>query len=145
MATVYLARDLRHDRLVALKVLNPEIAADGRTIERFRNELKTARQISHKNVCRMHELHQDGKQLFITMEYVPGQDLKGLIKEGGAMPAGKAISIAKLEDGSYEAVVDLDRCLFCGQCVDSCPKEALACTEDFELAGSQRDKLRVAI
>ncbi|MBP1768994.1 MAG: Serine/threonine-protein kinase PknB, partial [Candidatus Aminicenantes bacterium] len=89
---------------IALKVLHPEIAVDERTVDRFRNEIKLARRITHKNVCRMHELHQDGKQLFITMEYVPGQDLKGLIKESGALPAGRAISIAKqVAEGLAEA------------------------------------------
>ena len=52
----------------------------------------------------MHELQKDGKEFFITMEYVPGQDLKGLIKETGALPAGKAISIAKqVAEGLAEA------------------------------------------
>ena len=59
----------------------------------------------------------------------------------------KAIEIEKTSETEkkFQAYVSLDRCIYCGQCVDSCPKEALECTSDFELAGTQRDKLRVGI
>ncbi len=104
MGIVYRAYDKKVGEEIALKLLHPEIAVDERTVDRFRNEIKLARKITHKNVCRMHELHQDGKQLFITMEYVPGQDLKGLIKQSGALRSGKAISIAKqVTEGLAEA------------------------------------------
>ena len=99
MGIVYRAYDKEVGEEIALKVLHPDIAVDEKTVDRFRNEIKLARRITHKNVCRMHELHQDGKELFITMEYVPGQDLKGLIKESGALATGKAISIAKQVGG----------------------------------------------
>ena len=95
MGVVYRAFDKKVGEEIALKLLHPEIARDERTVERFRNEIKLARRITHKNVCRMHELHEEGQTLFITMEYVSGQDLKGLIQERGALPTGKAISIAK--------------------------------------------------
>jgi serine/threonine protein kinase len=95
MGIVYRAYDKQVGEEIALKILHPEIALDERTVDRFRNEIKLARRISHRNVCRMHELHEDGKTLFITMEYVSGQDLKGLIKESGALTTGKAISVAK--------------------------------------------------
>ena len=104
MGIVYRAYDKEVGEEIALKVLHPDIAVDEKTVDRFRNEIKLARRITHKNVCRMHELHQDGKELFITMEYVPGLDLKGLIQEAGALPAGKAISIAKqVAEGLAEA------------------------------------------
>ncbi len=95
MGIVYRAYDKEVGEEIALKVLHPDIALDERTVDRFRNEIKLARRISHRNVCRMYELHQDGKELFITMEYVSGQDLKVLIKQTGALATGKAISIAK--------------------------------------------------
>ena len=85
MGIVYRAYDKKVGEEIALKLLHPEIALDERTVERFRNEIKLARKISHRNVCRMYELHEDGKTLFITMEYVSGQDLKGLIRETGAL------------------------------------------------------------
>jgi tetratricopeptide (TPR) repeat protein len=104
MGIVYRAYDREIGEEIALKVLHPDIALDQKTVDRFRNEIKLARRITHKNVCRMHELHQDGKQLFITMEYVPGQDLKDLIRQKGALTAGQAISIAKqVAEGLAEA------------------------------------------
>ncbi len=60
-AIVYRAYDKEVGEEIALKLLHPEIALDQKTVERFRNEIKLARKITHKNVCRMHELHQDGK------------------------------------------------------------------------------------
>jgi len=104
MGRVYRAYDKEVGEEIALKILHPEIVLGERTVDRFRNEIKLARRITHRNVCRMHELHQDGKQLFITMEYVPGQDLKGLIKQTGALPTGQALSIAKqVAEGLAEA------------------------------------------
>jgi serine/threonine-protein kinase len=104
MGIVYRAYDKKVGEEIALKILHPEIALDETTVDRFRNEIKLARKISHRNVCRMHELHKEGKTLFITMECVPGQDLKGLIKETGALSTGKAISIAKqVAEGMCEA------------------------------------------
>jgi serine/threonine protein kinase len=104
MGIVYRAYDKEVGEEIALKVLHPEIARDEKTVDRFRNEIKLARKIGHRNVCRMHELHQDGKQLFITMEYVSGRDLKALIKEAGALSAGKAVSVAKqVAEGLAEA------------------------------------------
>ena len=80
---------------MALKLLNPEIAADEKAIERFRNELKYARKISHRNVCRMFDLSEEEGTQYITMEYVPGEDLKGTIRRVGQLSVGKAISISK--------------------------------------------------
>ncbi len=104
MGKVYRAFDKKIGEEIALKLLHPEIALDSRTVDRFRNEIKLARRITHKNVCRLHELHEDGKRLFITMEYVSGQDLKGLIRATGALAIGKAISVAKqVAEGLAEA------------------------------------------
>ena len=61
MGIVYRAYDKEIGEEIALKVLHPDIAVDEKTVDRFRNEIKLARRITHKNVCRMHELHQDGK------------------------------------------------------------------------------------
>ena len=104
MGIVYRAYDKKVGEEIALKILHPEIALEETTVDRFRNEIKLARRISHRNVCRMHELHEEGKTLFITMEYVSGQDLKGLIKKSGALATGKALSIAKqVAEGLCEA------------------------------------------
>ena len=95
MGIVYKVFDRKIDEKVALKVLVPEIAGDEKTIERFRNELKLARKISHRNVCRMYDLSEEEKTQFITMEFVPGENLKNLIKRIGQLSKTKAISIAK--------------------------------------------------
>ncbi|NIO48884.1 MAG: protein kinase [Candidatus Aminicenantes bacterium] len=95
MGKVYRVLDNKVGEEVALKLLNPEIAADEKIIERFRNELKFARKISQRNVCRMYDLNEDEGTQFITMEYVPGEDLKSTIRRMGQLSVGKAISIAK--------------------------------------------------
>ena len=104
MGRVYrvLDKDLKEE--VALKLIKPEIASDEKTLERFSNELKLARKISHKNVGRMYELMEEKRTRYITMEYVPGEDLKRLIRKVGQFNAGKTVSIAKqICEGLVEA------------------------------------------
>ena len=73
MGSVYKVLDKEIQEVVALKILKPEIAEDEGIIERFRNELKLARKISHKNICGMYHLSRDENDThYITMEYVPG-------------------------------------------------------------------------
>jgi len=104
MGIVYKALDKELREPVALKLLKPEIAADEKTIERFRNELKIARKITHKNVCRMHDLNREEETYYITMEYVSGEDLKSLINRIGQFTVGKAVFIAKqICEGLVEA------------------------------------------
>ena len=95
MGKVYRVEDQKIKTEIALKLIKPEIAADKKTIERFSNELKTTRMISHRNVCRMFDLGEDNGTYFITMEYVPGEDLKTLIRMSKRLEAGTALSIAK--------------------------------------------------
>jgi len=95
MGKVFRALDKKLNEEVALKLVKPEIASDKKTLERFSNELKIARKIAHKNVGRMYELMEEKGTHFITMEYVPGQDLKGLIRQSRQLTAGTTISIAK--------------------------------------------------
>ncbi|MCX6576941.1 MAG: serine/threonine protein kinase, partial [Candidatus Aminicenantes bacterium] len=94
MGKVYKVLDKEIQEEVALKLLNPEIASDEKTIERFRNELKYARRITHRNVCRMHDINRDKDTYFITMEYVPGEDLKTFIRRTGSLPEDEAVPIA---------------------------------------------------
>ncbi len=104
MGKVYKVLDKEVNAKIALKLIKPEIAADKKVIERFRNELRVARDISHKNVCRMYDLNKEDGSYFITMEYVDGEDLKGLIRKMGRLSPGQAISIAKqVCDGLTEA------------------------------------------
>jgi tetratricopeptide (TPR) repeat protein/tRNA A-37 threonylcarbamoyl transferase component Bud32 len=95
MGRVYKVFDADIKEKIALKLLKPEIALDNETIERFSNELKFARKISHRNVCRMFDLGKSEGTTFITMEFVAGEDLKRLIRKMGQLGAGRAVSIAK--------------------------------------------------
>jgi len=95
MGKVYRVEDKKIKGEIALKLIKPEIAADKNTIERFSNELKMARMISHRNVCRMFDLGEEKGAHYITMEYVRGEDLKSSIRRFGQLPTGKSISIAK--------------------------------------------------
>jgi len=113
MGKVYKVFDKDIQEKIVLKLLKPEIAADKKTIERFRNELKFARKISHRNVCRMYDLSTEQGYHYITMEFVPGEDLKSFIKRVGQLPVGKAISIGKqvcegLEEAHRQGVVHRD-------------------------------------
>jgi serine/threonine protein kinase/tetratricopeptide (TPR) repeat protein len=94
MGRVYRVEDKKAKEEIALKLIKPEIAADKKTIERFRNELTTARKIAHRNVCRMYDLGEEKGQHYITMEYVPGEDLKNLIRRV-KVDLGTSIKIAK--------------------------------------------------
>ncbi|NIM59154.1 MAG: protein kinase [Candidatus Aminicenantes bacterium] len=95
MGRVYKALDKEINEEVAIKLLKPEIASDETTVERFRNELKFARKIAHKNVCKMYHLAKEEETPYITMEYVTGEDLKSLVKKKGKLADDEAISIAK--------------------------------------------------
>lgn len=104
MGKVYRALDRVLKEEVALKLIKPGIASDKKTLERFRNELKLARKIAHKNVGRMYELMEEKGTHFITMEYVPGEDLKSFIRRAAPLSAARAISIGKqVCDGLAEA------------------------------------------
>jgi len=95
MGKVYKALDKEIDGKVALKLIKPEVAADKNTIKRFRNELKMARDIAHKNVCRMYDLNKEEGSYYITMEYVSGEDLKSFIRRSGQLAVGTTVRIAK--------------------------------------------------
>ena len=95
MGRVYKALDKEINEEVAIKLLKLEIASDESTVERFRNELKFARKIAHKNVCKMYHLAKEEETPYITMEYVTGEDLKSLVKKKGKLTDEEAISIAK--------------------------------------------------
>jgi serine/threonine protein kinase/Flp pilus assembly protein TadD len=95
MGKVYKVFDQEVQAKMALKLIKPEVSADKNTIDRFRNELKIARDISHKNICRMYDLGREAGNYFITMEYVSGEDLKSFIRRSRQLVVGTAIFIAK--------------------------------------------------
>ena len=104
MGTVYKAYDSKIREVVALKLLKPEIASDLEVIERFRNEIKLARQVSHRHVCRMYDLGEEWLTIYISMEYVAGEDLKSFIRRSGHLTEAKAVGLARqIAEGLAEA------------------------------------------
>ncbi|PYQ23784.1 MAG: hypothetical protein DMF79_03085 [Acidobacteria bacterium] len=96
MGVVYRARDRQLDEVVALKVLRGEALRDDPSLlDRFKQEIKLARKITHKNVLRTHDFGESDGVSYISMEYLEGVTLKDLIKNRGALPLGVGLSIAK--------------------------------------------------
>jgi serine/threonine protein kinase len=104
MGTVYKAYDAKIREVVALKLLKAEIAADPDIIERFRNEIKLARQVAHRHVCRMYDLGEEWVSIYISMEFVPGEDLKSFIRRSGHLTEAKAVGLGRqIAEGLAEA------------------------------------------
>jgi serine/threonine protein kinase len=93
MAFVYRARDLMLERLVAVKVLREDFSRDPAFQERFRQEARAAANLSHPNIVTMHDFGLDDGLLFLVMEYVPGTDLKTLIKQRGRFTTEEAVPL----------------------------------------------------
>src|ERR1700683_4740079 len=93
MGAVYKARDIEVDRLVALKVIRPQLASNPEVLQRFKQELVVARQITHKNVVRIYDIGDADGVKFITMEYVDGEDLKSILRSAGKFPPWEAVSM----------------------------------------------------
>jgi len=103
MGAVYKARDTELERLVALKLIRPELASHPEILRRFKQELILAREVTHRNVIRIFDLGQAQGIKFITMEYVEGRDLKGLIHEKEKLTAGEAVPIVMQIAAALEA------------------------------------------
>ena len=93
MAFVYRARDLMLERDVAIKILREDYSEDAIFQERFRQEAKAAANLSHPNLVTVHDFGFDQGKLFIVMEFVPGVDLKTLIKQKGKLHPGEALPL----------------------------------------------------
>ncbi len=94
MGMVYRALDRELGMEVAVKLLRLERADQELIRQRFRQELILARQVSHRNVVRIHDIGQDGGWTFLTMDYVPGRSLRRCLEEEGRFEVGKALAIA---------------------------------------------------
>ncbi len=100
MGVVYRARDLELDRVVALKVIAPEFAQDPDFRERFKRESQLAASIKHPNVISIYRAGVEGNQLYITMDYVEGSDLHGVIAVRGRLaPRLAAEIVAQVASG----------------------------------------------
>jgi serine/threonine-protein kinase len=95
MGEVYRADDLTLDQPTALKFLAENVGASDARVAQFHNELRVARQVSHKNVCRLYDLGETDGRRFLTMEYVDGEDLSSSLRRFGRMPPDKAVQIAR--------------------------------------------------
>ncbi|PYU98115.1 MAG: hypothetical protein DMG26_19520, partial [Acidobacteria bacterium] len=113
MGAVYKARDRELDRVVALKVIRPELANQQEVLRRFKQELILARQVTHKNVIRIFDLGEADGIKFISMDYIEGEDLRSLLRQKGRLSPEEATSIVMqvcqaLEAAHAEGVVHRD-------------------------------------
>jgi serine/threonine protein kinase len=104
MGMVYRAHDRTLDETVAIKVLRSEFANTAEMLKRFKNEIKNARKVSHRNVCRIHEFVEDGGLRCISMEYLEGTDLKQVIRLQGGLTADQAFDVAIQVAEGLEAI-----------------------------------------
>ena len=95
MGEVYRADDLRLGQTVAIKLLPPAVAGDPVRLARFRDEVRLAREVTHPNVCRVHDLGEAEGLTFLSMEFVDGEDLASLLRRIGRLPPDKGLDIAR--------------------------------------------------
>ncbi len=113
MGAVFKARDRELDRLVALKVVHPEMSRDPAVLARFKQELILARKITHKNVIRIHDLGEAHGTKFITMDFIEGDDLATILEQQHKMRPKEAVEIIEqvayaLQAAHAEGVVHRD-------------------------------------
>ncbi|GHD97926.1 Stk1 family PASTA domain-containing Ser/Thr kinase [Streptomyces alanosinicus] len=93
MATVYRALDTRLDRVLALKVMHPTLAADGSFVERFIREAKSVARLAHPNVVQVFDQGTDGSYVYLAMEYIAGCTLRDVLRERGALQPRATLDI----------------------------------------------------
>ena len=103
MGEVYKGRDREVGQLVALKVIRPDLASKDEIVERFKQELVLARQVTHKNVVRIHDLAEVDGIKFITMEYVEGEDLRSILHKKHKLPPEEVVEIVRQACCALEA------------------------------------------
>src|SRR5437868_8883778 len=101
MATVYLARDLRHDRLVALKLLNPELGAV-LGVERFLSEIRVTANLQHPNLLPLFDSGEVDGLLFYVMPFVEGESLRARLSREKQLPVDEALRIAVAVAGALD-------------------------------------------
>lgn len=95
MGEVFRADDLKLGQPVALKFLPEHLLSDGAALARFHREVRVARQVSHKNVCRVYDIGEIDGRHFLSMEFIKGEELSSLLRRIGRLPQDKAIQLAR--------------------------------------------------
>jgi len=95
MGEVYRADDLKLSHPVALKFLPDHLLRDGAALARFHREVRVARQVSHKNVCRVYDIGEVDGRHFLSMEFIKGEELSSFMRRIGRLPQDKAVQIAR--------------------------------------------------
>src|SRR6186997_45725 len=95
MGAVYKALDREVGRTVALKLIRPELASDPAMLARFKQELLTSTQVTHRNVIRIYDIADADGMKFITMEFVEGDQLRQILPDNGKLPPEKAVDIIR--------------------------------------------------
>jgi len=95
MGEVYKAEDIKLAQTVALKFLPDKLQKDSSALSRFHSEVRTARQVSHVNVCRVFDIGEIEGRHFLSMEFIDGDDLSSLLRRVGRLPSERAIEIAR--------------------------------------------------
>jgi serine/threonine-protein kinase len=95
MGEVYRADDLKLAHPVALKFLPDHLMSDSAALTRFHREVRVARQVSHKNVCRVYDIGEIEGRLFLSMEFIKGEELSSLLRRIGRLPQDKALQLAR--------------------------------------------------
>src|SRR6185295_11260379 len=95
MGEVYRADDLKLAQPVALKFLPDHLLSDGGALARFHREVRVARQVSHKNVCRVYDIGEVDGRHFLSMEFIKGEELSSLLRRIGRLPQDKALQLAR--------------------------------------------------
>ncbi len=95
MGEVYRADDLKLGQPVALKFLPDHLSSDGTALMRFHREVRTARQVSHRNVCRVYDVGERDQHVYLSMEYIKGEELSSLLRRIDRLPSDKALEIAR--------------------------------------------------
>ncbi|HEX7333633.1 MAG TPA: serine/threonine-protein kinase [Pyrinomonadaceae bacterium] len=95
MGEVYRADDLKLSQPVALKFLPDSYLSDGAALARFHREVRVARQVSHRNVCRVYDIGEIDGRHYLSMEFIKGEELSSLLRRIGRLPSDKAIQIAR--------------------------------------------------
>src|SRR5205807_7430814 len=95
MGEVYRADDLKLAQPVALKFLPEHLLSDGAALARFHREVRVARQVTHRNVCRVYDIGEVEGRHFLSMEFIKGEELSSLLRRIGRLPQDKAIQIAR--------------------------------------------------